>query len=85
MTTFQAWLNNPDLVFPLEKTPPTSMTKLLFKAQKYMDKEDELTTKGLMGTQKKEENAELQGKKRDRKDNLSDAKARKSGLEALLY
>ena len=49
MTTFQAWLNNPDLVFPLEKTPPTSVTNLLFKAQKYMDKKDELTTKGLMG------------------------------------
>ena len=85
MTTFQARSNNPDLVFSLEKTPPTSMTNLLFKAQKYMNREDALTAKGLMGKQKKEENAELQGKKRDRKDNLSEAKARKSGLEAHLY
>ena len=50
-----------------------------------MNREDALTAKGLMGKQKKEENAELQGKKRDRKDNLSEAKARKSGLEAHLY
>ena len=32
MTTFQAGLNNPDLIFSLGKTPPTSMTNLLFKA-----------------------------------------------------
>ena len=32
MTTFQAGLNNPDLVFSLGKTPPTVMTDLLFKA-----------------------------------------------------
>lgn len=55
MTTFQAKLNNPDLVFSLGKTPPTSMTDLLFKAQKYMNEEDALTAKGLMGKRKKEE------------------------------
>ena len=32
MTTFQAGLNNPDLIFSLGKTLPTSMTDLLFKA-----------------------------------------------------
>ena len=32
MTTFQAGLNNPDLVFSLGKMPPISMTVLLFKA-----------------------------------------------------
>ena len=32
MTTFQVGLNNPDLVFSLGKTPPTSMADLLFKA-----------------------------------------------------
>ena len=32
MMTFQAELNNPDLVFSLGKTPPTTMTNLLFKA-----------------------------------------------------
>ena len=32
MTTFHASLSNLDLVFSLEKTLPTSMTNLLFKA-----------------------------------------------------
>ena len=58
------------------------MIDLLFKAQKYMNGEDTLTAKGLMGKWKKGENAESQGKKRDRKDNLSDTKASKSSLEA---
>ena len=31
MTTFQAGLNNPDLVFSLRKTLPITMTDLLFK------------------------------------------------------
>ena len=39
MTTFQAGLNNPNLIFSLRKTPLTSMTDLLFKAQKYMNGE----------------------------------------------
>ena len=34
------------------------MTDLLFKAQKYMNGEDALTAKGLMGKQKKDEGAE---------------------------
>ena len=37
MTTFQAGLNNLDLIFSLGKTPPTSMMDLLLKAQKYMN------------------------------------------------
>ena len=53
MTTFQAGLNNPDLIFSLGKTPPTSMMDLLFKAQKYMNWEDALMAKGLMGKRKK--------------------------------
>ena len=48
MMTFQAGLNNLDLIFSLGKTPPTSMTNLLFKAQKYMNGEDAFTAKGLM-------------------------------------
>ena len=32
MMTFQAELNNPDLVFSLGKTPPTTMIDLLLKA-----------------------------------------------------
>ena len=49
MTTFQARFNNPDLAFLLGKTPPTSMTNLLFKAQKYMNGEAALTAKRLTG------------------------------------
>ena len=50
--TSQARLNNLDFVFSLGKTLPTSMTDLLFKAQKYMNGEDALTTKGLTGKRK---------------------------------
>ena len=81
MANFQAGLNNPDLVFSLGKTPPTSMIDLLFKAQNYMNGEDALIAKGLMGKRKKEETTESQGKKRDWNDNLIDAKASKSDLE----
>ena len=49
MTTFQVGLNNLNLVFSLGKTPQTSMIDLLFKAQKYMNREDALTAKGLTG------------------------------------
>ena len=48
MMTFQAGLNNLDLIFSLGKTPLTSMTNLLFKFQKYMNGEDAFTAKGLM-------------------------------------
>jgi len=68
MITFQARLNNPDLVFLLGKTPSTSMTDLLFKAQKYMNGEDNLIAKGLIGKRKKEEASDSQNKKNDRKD-----------------
>ena len=50
-------MNNPDLVFLLGKTLPTSMIDLLFKAQKYMNKEDGLTANGLTNKRKKEKNA----------------------------
>ena len=83
MTTFQVGLNNPNSVFSLGKTPPTSMMDLLFKVQKYMNGENALTAKGLMGKWKKEESTDLQTKKRDRKDNSSDTKASKSSLEEL--
>ena len=83
MTTFQARLNNPDLIFSLGKMPPTSMTNLLFKAQKYMNGEDALTAKGLMGKWKKEEIRESHGKtSKDRKDSYSEAKTSKSSLDA---
>ena len=82
MTTFHVRLNNLGLVFSLGKTPPTSLMDLLFKAQKYMNGKDALTTKGLMGKWKKEENVESQSKKRDSKDNSLDTKASKSSPEA---
>ena len=89
MTTFHVNLNNLGLIFSLGKTPPTSLMDLLFKAQKYMNGKDTLTTKGLMGKWKKEENVESQSenvesqsKKRDRKDNSLDTKASKSSPEA---
>ena len=78
MTTFQAGLNNPDLVFSLGKTPPTSMTDFLFKAQKYMNGKDALAAKGLMRKRKKEEPSDPQGKKKDRKDHSLESKASKS-------
>ena len=82
MTTFQAGLNNPDPIFSLGKMPPTSMTDLLFKAQKYMNGEDAFMAKGLMGKQKKEETGESHGKKKDRKDSYSEAKTSKSSPDA---
>lgn len=48
MMNFQARLKNPDFIFSWGKTPPTSMTNLLFKAQKYMNGEDTLIAKGLV-------------------------------------
>ena len=75
MMTFQVGLNNPDLVFSLGKTPPTSMTDLLFKAQKYMNGDDSLTVKELTGKRKKKEPSDSQGKKKDCKDLSSETKA----------
>ena len=49
VTTFQVGLNNPDLVFSLGKTPPTIMTDLMFKAQKYMNRDDALMANGIEG------------------------------------
>lgn len=59
MTTIQAGLNNLDLVFSLGKTPPTTMIYLLFKAQKYMNRENALTANGIDGKRKTEEFNEL--------------------------
>ena len=49
MMIFQARLNNPDLVFSLRKTLPTTMTDPLFEVQKYMNGEDALTANGVNG------------------------------------
>ena len=68
MMPFQARLNNLDLVFSLGKTLPTTMTNLLFKAQKYMNREDALIANGIDGKQKMEEIDEFQHKKKEKKD-----------------
>ena len=68
MMPFQTGLNNPDLVFSLGKTLPTTMTNLLFKAQKYMNREDALIANGIDGKQKMEEIDEFQHKKKEKKD-----------------
>ena len=44
------------------------MTDLLFKAQKYMNGEDALTTNGVDGKWRMEEIDELQHKKKEKKD-----------------
>ena len=78
MTTFQARLNNPDLIFSLGKTPPTFMTNLLFKAQKYMNGDDAFTTKWLIGKWKKEEPSDSKVRKRIVRTHISKAEASKS-------
>ena len=60
MTSFQVGLTSNDFVFSLDKTPPASMTDLLFKDKKYMNGEDTLTAKGLVSKWKKEEVVETQ-------------------------
>ena len=54
------------------------MTDLLFKAQKYMNREDALTAKGLTGKRKKEETSDSQGKIKDQKGHSMETKASKS-------
>ena len=82
MMTFQVGLNNPDLIFSLGKMLPTSMTDLLFNAQKYMKGEDALTTKGFMGKRKKEESGDSHVKEKDHKDSYLETKPSKSNSEA---
>ena len=47
MTTFQAGLVSPDLIFSLGKTTPTSMTGLRLQTQKYVNEEDVLAAESL--------------------------------------
>lgn len=43
LTAFQDSLTAKYFIFDMAKTPPTTMTDLLFKAQNYMNREDALT------------------------------------------
>ena len=46
LTAFQAGLRSEDFLFSITKNLPATMTNLLFKAQKYMNAEDFLASKG---------------------------------------
>ena len=81
MTTFQAGLVNPNLIFSLGKTIPMSMIDLLFKTQKYVNEEDVLVAKSLTGKQKKDEEIDLQNRKKNRKFNPLDNRASKTSPE----
>ena len=50
---FQAGLTSEDFIFAMAKSPPTMMTDLMFKAQKYMNGEDTLTAKCIVNERKK--------------------------------
>ena len=49
LMAFQASLMTKDFIFSLDKTLLTTMIDLLFKAHKYMNREDVLMTKGIDG------------------------------------
>ena len=49
LMAFQASLMIKDFIFSLDKTLLTTMIDLLFKAHKYMNREDVLMTKGIDG------------------------------------
>lgn len=59
------------------------MIDLLFRDRKYMNGENALSAKGLIGKRKKEETNDLHHKKKDQKDHSLDTKSSKSTPEAL--
>ena len=68
LMAFQAGLTTKDFIFSLAKTPPTTMMDLLFEAQKYMNGEDALTTKGMDGKRKIDDVDKPRHKKKEKKD-----------------
>ena len=50
---FQARLTSEDFIFAMAKSPPTTMTDLMSKTQKYMNGEDTLTAKCIVNERKK--------------------------------
>ena len=78
MTTFQEMLVNLDHILSLGKTTPMPMTDLLFKTQKYVNEEDVLAAKSLTGKRKKDEEIDLQNRKKDHKFNPLDSWASKA-------
>ena len=66
LMTFQASLMTKDFIFSLDKTLLTTMIDLLFKAHKYMNREDVLMTKGIDGKWKIDDIDEPQHKKKEK-------------------
>ena len=52
LTTFQVGLLPGDFFFSITKSPLKAVAELLHKAQKYMNAEDAVTTKGVMTKRK---------------------------------
>ena len=59
------------------------MTNLMFKAQKYMNEEDALTSKGMDGKRKMDDSDEPHHKKKEKKDHSLNLKNKK-GSSCLL-
>ena len=80
LTTFKAKLRSRDLVASLAKNPLKTMTKMLLKAQKYMNVEDALAAikdieKPGDGIRRKDD--ERRGQKRERPDRRNNDRARR--------
>ena len=83
LTIFQAGLMAKYFIFSLAKTSPTTMTDLLFKAQKYMNGENTLTVKGMDGQWKIDNHDEPRHKKKEKKDRFPNQKSEKGSLNLL--
>ena len=55
LTTFQAGLLLGDFFFSITKSPPKTVSKLLRKAQKYMNAEDAMLAKEMKGKRRRDE------------------------------
>ena len=80
LTIFKVDLKSKEFVVAFAKNPPDSMTKMLLKAQKYMNAEDALVAIGMGDTWKeiRYDQEELKGKKRERRDYSSNHNNAKS-------
>ena len=70
LTIFKAGLKSKEFVVTFAKNPPNSMTKILLKAQKYMNAEDALTVIGMgdMWKERRYVQEDSKGKTRERRD-----------------
>ena len=83
LTAFQASLMTKDFIFSLARTPPTTLTDLLFKAQKYMNGKDPLMTKGMDGKQQIDDLDEPRHKKKEKKYHSPNQKSEKGSSNLL--